>query len=315
MALSKEFSSKIFEFIYRKIDIKDFEQWIYNSDQLINELDCDEYLNLIGFNFNSKDGCYSLDKILYELLDKYMVEPQHEIPNINTDIKVSEEVYGMLLGGKGMYTIRKREEIEKVFEDEGIPVFHKVIDFQEQFGGIWYRIGKEFYEGFRMDILYYDEIEKKYKLNSYKTINDKYYFNCMNYHYAGDFGPFIDEDGKIYGFGMGKFLICADNIEEFLEDEAIKYYFVNKHCTWLSRGGEKTKVDEFKEKKDLNKIVKKSFSDKYFEWWCNTEETIFIRIDLMSKFECTYADVYCKDQKILEDLYNSKVGAHKYPYE
>lgn len=228
---------------------------------------------------------------------------------------LSDTVYDMLLNGKKVDTIKDKDEIKKIFIDEGIPLFDKVIEFQSLYGGIWYKIGSEFYEGFRMDIFYFNEREQKYKLNYHKMINGKYYFNCMDYHYAGDIGPLIDEYGKVYRFGMGQVLIRADNIEDFLEDETIKYYFVNKHHTWLTRGAKKSKIDEFKKTNVLNKIERKSFSDKYFEWWCNTDETIFIRIDLVSKFEFTYAEVYCKNQKVLEQLYKSNMASSVYPSE
>lgn len=228
---------------------------------------------------------------------------------------LSDTVYDMLSNGKKVDTIKDKEEIKKIFIDQGIPLFDKIVEFQELYGGIWYKIGSVFYEGFRMNIIYFNEREQKYKLNYHKKIDGKYYFNCMDYHYAGDIGPCIDEDGKIYAFGMGQVLVRADNIEDFLEDEAIKYYFVNKNPTWLNRGAKKSKIDEFKKTNALSKIDRKSFSDKYFEWWCNTDETIFIRINLVSKFECTYADVYCKDKKVLEQLYKSNIAASVYPSE
>lgn len=224
---------------------------------------------------------------------------------------LSETVNDMILSGKKVDTIKDKDEIKRVFANEGIPFFDKVIDFQVSFGGIWYKIGKKFYEGFQMDMFYFNTFKEKYELRYFRKENGKYFFQCMEYHYAGDFGPCIDEDGKIYHLCMGSFFISADNIEEFLEDEAIKYYMVNKHPNWLNRGAEKSEIDEFKKTNALNKIKRESFSDKYFEWWCNTEETIFIRIDLVSKHN--HAEVYCKNQKVLEQLYKSNISACVFP--
>ncbi len=224
---------------------------------------------------------------------------------------LSETVNDMILSGKKVDTIKNKDEIKRVFANEGIPFFDKVIDFQVSFGGIWYKIGERFYTGFRMDMFFFNEFEEKYELKFFKKENGKYYVQCMDYHYAGDFGPCIDEDGKIYDFCMGRFFIRADNIEEFLDDDAIKYYMVNKHKTWLTRGAKISEIDEFKKTEALNKIKRESFSDKYFEWWCNTEETIFVRIDLVNKYG--YAKVYCKDQKILEQLYKSDIPVSVFP--
>ena len=45
----------------------------------------------------------------------------------------------------------------------------------------------------------------------------------MDYHYAGDWGPHICEDGKIYNYISGTLELAANSIEEFLEMEAREY--------------------------------------------------------------------------------------------
>lgn len=226
---------------------------------------------------------------------------------------LSDTAYDMLISGRVDKTIKNKKEIEEIFINEGIPLSHKMIEFQLLYGGISYKIGTEFYEGFKMDIFSFCDDDEKYRLNYYENRDGKYYLNCMDYHYAGDIGPCIDEDGKIYRFAMGNFSICADNIEEFLEDEAVKYYFVKKHSTWLKRGAKKSEVHEFIKAENLSKIEKKSFSNKYFEWWYNTDETIFIRINLTTNVEQAYGIIYCKNQKVLDGLYKTNMAAMVYP--
>ncbi|MBK1813604.1 hypothetical protein JHL18_23590 [Clostridium sp. YIM B02505] len=226
-------------------------------------------------------------------------------------MELSEASYDMLRAGKKVKTIKDRDEMEKVFIEHGIPVFDEVISFQEQFGGIWYKIGEKFYRGFRMDMFSFNEFKDKYELLYFTKEGGKYFFQCMDYHYAGDIGPCIDEDGKVYYFGMGQFFISADTIEEFLDDEAIRFSFVNKYPSWLTRGSNLDEINKFKKDNIFIKIKRDSFSDKYFEWWCNKEETIFIRIDLKSKYN--YAIVFCKNQEILNELYESEVSARIYP--
>ncbi len=53
---------------------------------------------------------------------------------------------------------------------------------------------------------------------------DKYYINTMDYHVAGDWGPYIGSDGKIYNYYCGKLEIPAKTPEEFFEEEAKLYY-------------------------------------------------------------------------------------------
>lgn len=165
---------------------------------------------------------------------------------INSSLSLNTQE--MLIMGKKIDTIKGIDNIKKLFIEKGIPLFSKVIEFQERYGGINYKIGHEFYEGFSMDLFNYSLPENQYRFRGYKKIDGKYFFNCMDYHYAGDLGPYIDEDGKIYDFGMGKLFIRADSIEEFLEDEGIKFYFVSKQDQWLHRGAEYDTVCELKNK-------------------------------------------------------------------
>ncbi len=308
--LSKSIFNKIIDFIRKQMDLKDFEQWIYTCDELSDELEYDEYLKLIGFNFHSKDAYYSLNKILKELLNNHTVEQTNEI--VISGLNISDTVYDMLLEGKIVGTVKERNEIIKIFEEEGIPVFDKVIDFQEQFSGISFKIGKTFYKGFEMNLLCFDAYKGKYVLNYVTKKDGKFFFECMDFYFGGDIGPFIDEDGKIYDFCMGNLFLCADSIEEFLEDEAVKYYFVSNNDKWLNRGTNMIEINEFKRTNSFHKIEKESFSGKYFEWWCD-EETVFIRIDLTRKY--SYAELYCKDQNVLKKLYNADKSAIVFPSE
>jgi hypothetical protein len=193
-----------------------------------------------------------------------------------------------------------------------VPLFEKVIDFQEQFGGIWYKIGEKSHKGFKMDMMYYHDFKEKYVLKYFTEKDGKYIFQCMEYHYAGDVGPCIDEAGKIYYCAMGKFIITAESIEEFLEDEGIKFYFVSKQPSWLNRGLKLNEVEEFKKVHNLIKIERKAFTYKYFEWWCNAEETIFIRINLVNR-EYYAHQLYCENQEVLDMLYKENTPACIFP--
>jgi hypothetical protein len=222
---------------------------------------------------------------------------------------LSETAYEMLQAGKRLNTINEMEQIKKVFNDEGLPIFEKVVEFQALYGGISYKIGESFYYGFSMDLFCYDAYKCKYKLRFFTKENGKYFFQCMDYHYAGDIGPCIDEDGRIYDFSMGRFLLRANSIEEFLDDEAIKYYFVNIQSKWLNRGAQMDEIAEFKKTANIAKIERQSFSDMYFEWWTNVEESIFIRINLLNKG----ASVYCRNEDVLHNLYKENKKAIIYP--
>lgn len=237
---------------------------------------------------------------------------------VNNEVKmnmknplISNDVNEMLESGKRKNSINDLDEIAEVFNNENIPVFEKVVEFQKLYGGYSYKIGKEFYYGFDMNIFYYDFYKNRFKFRYIESDENekKYFFQCMDFHFAGDIGPCIDDIGKIYNCSMGCFLIRADSIEEFLEDEAIKFYFVKKQCEWFSKATPNIKIKEFIKDKEFIQIEKESFSGKYFEWWIDPEESTFIRIDLGND----YAEVYCKSKEIMNALYKEKVSSIIYP--
>lgn len=53
---------------------------------------------------------------------------------------------------------------------------------------------------------------------------DEYYINAMEWLVAGDWGPYIGSDGKIYYYRSGFPMLAANSMEEFLEEQAREYY-------------------------------------------------------------------------------------------
>jgi hypothetical protein len=51
---------------------------------------------------------------------------------------------------------------------------------------------------------------------------------------------------------------------------------------------------------ELIRVENKSFSNKYFEWWTDASENVFIRIDNLNKRRAT---VYCKNKDTILALY------------
>ena len=65
----------IFQFINSEIPLEEFEAWVYQTSKLEEILGPDTYLDLIDFNFRSKDALYQVKQ---KLLAKIGVE-QFEI--------------------------------------------------------------------------------------------------------------------------------------------------------------------------------------------------------------------------------------------
>lgn len=87
-----------------------------------------------------------------------------------------------------------------------------VFAYQTHAFGIDYKYSHDNFRGFRIEAIDYIAVGN----------DGKYYINTMRYHYAGDWGPFVGSNGKIYGFAMGCLYPTADSMEELLEEHARK---------------------------------------------------------------------------------------------
>lgn len=122
---------------------------------------------------------------------------------------------------------------------KNIPMYEKVIDFFCIYGGRIFC--------YQDSSIYNDTIKfnKGYRIQSFpERVEEKdgnVYYSCMDYHYAGDFGPHIDQYGKIYSFCMGEYHKKADNMAEFMEQEFIEANENRKRLSNISSGSENNK--------------------------------------------------------------------------
>jgi hypothetical protein len=69
-----EFEKYYFELVHGGLEIKEFENWIYNNNDLENILNKDDYLDLISLNFKSKHIKYEIEKLLGKYIDYSKLE-------------------------------------------------------------------------------------------------------------------------------------------------------------------------------------------------------------------------------------------------
>jgi hypothetical protein len=96
----KELFCKFFDFLDGKVKIKEFERWLYDHASQ-DVLTADEYMEVISFNYNSKDAYYELRKILLGIMEKY-----------SQDQSVSREtrsIKGVCINNKGRYQFNSFE--------------------------------------------------------------------------------------------------------------------------------------------------------------------------------------------------------------
>jgi len=82
-----EIESKYLDLMCEKISIREFENWIYESNWLKNELTEDEYTELISLNYGNQSSKYEVGKILKERLDEGKFESVKMIDLLNSIIE------------------------------------------------------------------------------------------------------------------------------------------------------------------------------------------------------------------------------------
>ena len=67
--LPQHIENQFFKFLNKEISIADFEQWVYETDELESVLSDDNYLDLIAFKYNQLNAFDELYEVLIELID------------------------------------------------------------------------------------------------------------------------------------------------------------------------------------------------------------------------------------------------------
>ena len=87
---------KIYDFLYKNLSIKEFEEWVYNSNELESYVSSDDYLELISLDFNSKHASYELEKIICKYADYSKFEALRMIDLLNKAL-INNEDTGVVL--------------------------------------------------------------------------------------------------------------------------------------------------------------------------------------------------------------------------
>lgn len=82
-----EIESKYFNLIENKISVKEFENWVYHSKWLEEELEEEEYIDLISFNYGAPGSKYEIGKILKDRFDEGKFEAVKMIELLNSIIE------------------------------------------------------------------------------------------------------------------------------------------------------------------------------------------------------------------------------------
>jgi hypothetical protein len=81
--LPQHIENQFFRVLNQEISIQDFEQWVYEMEELEQVLSSDNYLDLIAFNFNQEDLYGFLIDSLYDVIIKFIDSQKYENYRIN----------------------------------------------------------------------------------------------------------------------------------------------------------------------------------------------------------------------------------------
>jgi hypothetical protein len=89
--LPQYIENQLFSVLNREISVKEFEQWVYQTGDLEEELSEDDYYDLISFNYNLLDAFDSL----YDLLIDLVGFPQFEHYRLSYQLNLIIEKEGL----------------------------------------------------------------------------------------------------------------------------------------------------------------------------------------------------------------------------
>jgi hypothetical protein len=316
--IPKDIVSVFNKFLYREIELSEFENWIYENDTLESLFGYDKYIDIISFNYKDPNTFYILEKIILDLF-KEVGEGKVRSAADTIDERLSgkhirnlsSRAKEMLSKGTRKRVPREYNMIIDILEKHKHPAIDNIVKFQQEYGGISYKLNKYDY-GHELGILTYDSHYCVHRCCCRKY-EDKYYFDFIESSEFSCIPGIIDEERRVFiSYGSEAYL-KADSIESLIEKHAVKYYFTNKNHMWLNRG---VKIDALSKWLDSNKneFVKiKEASDSNTIWWKSKDETVFLQFDGLN-FPYPHGDIYCTNKEILYDLFKEKnIGVIKYP--
>ena len=94
---------KFYVFLYGALDIKDFEAWVYTSDELKSFVGPDDYLALISLDFNSKNARDESGKIMLKYADVSKFETKRMLDLLYKALTNNEDAGTILIAFYELY--------------------------------------------------------------------------------------------------------------------------------------------------------------------------------------------------------------------
>jgi hypothetical protein len=154
-----------------------------------------------------------------------------------------------------------RSAIVAALEAAGLPVFEPIIAFQQEFGGITYRVRGNS-GGMSWGLF-------QPKISGFTSDGQHYYFECGQ-HRVAQLGFYLDRHGTLYvNERFAAPVAIASSVEKYMESDAIVNQLIDLAFTcWLplgTRAQGELAVQNRLERLELP-IIKEA-SDQYTTWW------------------------------------------------
>ena len=164
--------------------------------------------------------------------------------------------------------IADKEEIERYFSNQNIPLFEKVVLFQTDFSGLNLTIANKPAQTFKAQLFSKKQIETN-SPSDFIKLNEHYYFHCGE-HETAQFHFVIDEKGQIctYDNNLETVNIIFSSFEKMLETYALENLLTDRYesptfYSLVNQGKFYSFTQDFKE------IYTKN--DEYNTWLTNHE--------------------------------------------
>ncbi|UIO40061.1 hypothetical protein LOY85_14640 [Brevibacillus brevis] len=178
-------------------------------------------------------------------------------------------------------TITDREQVKKILQQKGIPAFDALLDVQEKYGGLSYSFGGEIDNRFCIDLwgsfAHRDGEERRIpEVLNYEGQTVVECFHVMDDRLSK--GGYIGEDGKLYTLLYTTFQVFAENMEELLESEGVKYSLLREKKQWVVKWIEQSDVAHWLSSIEQKPILIEQASQGYQKWWKSHDGRLYVHV-------------------------------------
>lgn len=207
--------------------------------------------------------------------------------------KLSETAKAFIRQCTRRETITDREQVRKILQQKGIPAFDALLDVQEKYGGLSYSFGGEIDNRFCIDlwgsVAHRDGEERRIpEVLNYEGQTVVECFHVMDDRLSK--GGYIDEDGKLYTLLNTTFQVFAENMEELLESEGVKYSLLREKKQWVVKRIEQSDVARWLSRIEQRPILIEQASQGYQKWWKSHDGRLYVHVrNRMGIYAVAYA--------------------------